>query len=144
MNILFVYVCLAHISQSLNTLMCLHPGFFKCTLLLQLLSEKKSASTSAEIQTSQAIPVCTEKKKPSEPEKENGLCLDAFVWGGFIAASSWSGVSGCHTSYSLKMVTTSFLLYFSTFSICSCLLPSKKVVNVSTMVFHCFLLPPLK
>lgn len=78
------------------------------------MSKEKSVSSPAEKQTFQAIVMYPEKKKPSELEKENGLCLDALFG---VNLFIWSGVSGCHTSHSLEAVTTS-LFYFSTFSIC--------------------------
>lgn len=70
---------------------------------------------------------CAQKVK--EPLRawggEMGFALILLL--GWIYCSTFilSGVSGCHTPHSFMMVTTSFLLYFSTFSIGSCLLPRR-------------------
>lgn len=77
------------------------------------MSKKKSASTAADIQTLQAILMCTERKKPSELDKDNRLCFDASVWGQLIIASSLGlEFLAAILLILLKMVTTSFLLSF--------------------------------
>lgn len=58
----------------------------------------------------------------------NGLCLDAFVWSEFIAEPSFGleWLAAILLLIPFETVTISFLLYFSTFSICNCLCLLKK------------------